>query len=377
MKRKVVFVTAIPVIFFFVLFALFQIPIVYASSTSSAVAPDAEMVRSQMPMSRTMPMGQDPMAPMMGMMMQMMGHMQQQMGQRMGDQHVMTGTVPMTGAMSVDHRGLGNRMVMMGMMMQMMGHMQNMMQSRGAMQGMGAMPGMMDRMGTMTDTMPMAAAMPMTGTMSMGDGSMHDMMAMMGMMMHMMGNMAGMGSMSGAMPMTGTMSMGGGGMHDTMAMMGTMMQMMGHMQTMMAECEMMSSTSTATPEAVATSRPETTSDLTQETQAGAITVKVKPLNLHDAAADSLDFEVVLETHSVELDFELREMAVLRVGAEEVAATGWAPSAAGGHHVSGILSFGATTADGEPLHTAASELTMVIRGLPDAEDVTFTWELMDH
>jgi manganese oxidase len=114
--------------------------------------------------------------------------------------------------------------------------------------------------------------------------------------------------------------------------------------------------------------------LTQSAEAGAVTVVVTPLNLLDAQ-DTLDFTIVLDTHSVELDMDLSEMAVLQIGETEIAATAW-DAPAGGHHVEGVLSFPALDdAEGNILAEATS-VTLVLRGLAGVSERTFTWDRED-
>ena len=50
--------------------------------------------------------------------------------------------------------------------------------------------------------------------------------------------------------------------------------------------------------------PAPTGNLTQSAEAGAVTVDITPLNLGDAKASTLDFKVVMDTHSVELGGDL-------------------------------------------------------------------------
>lgn len=69
------------------------------------------------------------------------------------------------------------------------------------------------------------------------------------------------------------------------------------------------------------------SELTRINDAGSVAVQVTPLNLKGSGA-TLDFQVVLETHAVELDYDLTEIAVLRddvgnsPGKDHAAATIW-------------------------------------------------------
>lgn len=104
---------------------------------------------------------------------------------------------------------------------------------------------------------------------------------------------------------------------------------------------------------------------------GAVTVAVTPLNLN-TPGETLDFEVALDTHSVDLGMDLAELATLSTDTGlTVASSAWdAPS--GGHHVSGTLSFPAV-AEGRNLREGTSKVTVLIRGV-DADERRFTWAL---
>ncbi|MEP7357024.1 MAG: hypothetical protein ABI847_07280 [Anaerolineales bacterium] len=111
--------------------------------------------------------------------------------------------------------------------------------------------------------------------------------------------------------------------------------------------------------------------LTREDSQGAVTVKVTPLNL-DARAATLDFAVVLDTHSVDLSMDLTQLAVLRTDTgAQVNATVWPVGS--GHHYEATLSFPAQTAEGQSLLEGASTLTLVIADV-DAPDRVFEWKL---
>lgn len=144
--------------------------------------------------------------------------------------------------------------------------------------------------------------------------------------------------------------------------------------------------STAVPAPVVTERPEEPASQpaapaaesagawlleAQTDEQGAVTVVVKPLNLAAPGA-TLDFEVILDTHSLDLSMDLAELATLTDGnGREVQATLWdAPS--GGHHVSGTLSFPVGTADGETLLAGSSQLTLIVRDVGVAERL-FIWQ----
>jgi len=110
-----------------------------------------------------------------------------------------------------------------------------------------------------------------------------------------------------------------------------------------------------------------------EDNQGQVTVSVKPLNL-DNPAETLDFEVTLDTHSIDLSMDLAALASLTTDdGRQVGATGWdAPQ--GGHHVSGVLSFPAIV-DGVTLLDQTTSLTFTLRGV-DVPERVFTWNLTD-
>lgn len=106
-------------------------------------------------------------------------------------------------------------------------------------------------------------------------------------------------------------------------------------------------------------------DLTRTNEGGAVTFLVRPLNL-DSGSDTLDFEVDMDTHSVDLGFDLAGMAVLKTDTgAEIAPSGY--QGGGGHHVKGRLSFPAGQVAG------ARALTLVIRNAAGVAERTFTWQ----
>lgn len=112
---------------------------------------------------------------------------------------------------------------------------------------------------------------------------------------------------------------------------------------------------------------------TLEDNQGQVTVVVKPLNLDNPAA-TLDFEITLDTHSIDLSLDLAALASLTTDdGRQVVATGWdAPQ--GGHHVSGVLSF-PVLVDGAALLDETTRLTLTLRDV-DVPERVFTWELTD-
>lgn len=104
---------------------------------------------------------------------------------------------------------------------------------------------------------------------------------------------------------------------------------------------------------------------------GAIIFEVTPLNL-DQTGESLEFNIVLTTHSIDLSMDLATTATLTTDTGvNVNSTLWdAPR--GGHHVEGKLIFPATQ-DGKSILEGARKLTLTITNV-DALTRIFEWEL---
>ncbi len=103
---------------------------------------------------------------------------------------------------------------------------------------------------------------------------------------------------------------------------------------------------------------------------GEVEVEVIPLNL-DHPGETIDFQVSLNTHSVDLNMNLAELAVLSVdGGRGVVGLSW-DGMLGGHHVGGTLKFPANE-NGAPLLDGASRVTLTIVNVDAAERV-FTWD----
>lgn len=104
---------------------------------------------------------------------------------------------------------------------------------------------------------------------------------------------------------------------------------------------------------------------------GAVTVIVKPLDLY-SSEDTLNFEVALETHSIDLSMDLAALAILSTDTGlSVQALLW-DAPLGGHHVSGTLSFPANVG-GKPVLEGVSKLILTIKDL-DAPERVFTWDV---
>lgn len=128
------------------------------------------------------------------------------------------------------------------------------------------------------------------------------------------------------------------------------------------------------PATVSTEPPQAdaASELTRTDQQGAVTVEVTPLNL-ESPSEQLEFDVVLDTHSVDLSMDLATLATLTTDTGiTVQALLWeAPR--GGHHVEGKLIFPATK-DGKTILDDASKLTLTITNV-DAPSRVFEWTIL--
>ena len=99
-----------------------------------------------------------------------------------------------------------------------------------------------------------------------------------------------------------------------------------------------------------------------------VTVAVTPLNLDDQSAATLDFEIALNTHSVDLGYDLMQIATLSNDAgEQVQPTKWNGPTGGGHHREGTLSF-------PQLKNRGQTLTLTLRGIAAVPERTFTWKV---
>ncbi|MBI5953663.1 MAG: hypothetical protein HY865_18570 [Chloroflexi bacterium] len=113
------------------------------------------------------------------------------------------------------------------------------------------------------------------------------------------------------------------------------------------------------------------SGMTRSDQQGAIIMDITPLNL-GVPTDTLEFDVVLTTHSIDLSMDLATSSTLTTDTGvSVESTLWdAPR--GGHHVVGKLIFPATK-DDKPILEGATKLTLTIINV-DAPTRVFEWEL---
>jgi hypothetical protein len=115
----------------------------------------------------------------------------------------------------------------------------------------------------------------------------------------------------------------------------------------------------------------TSTDMKRSDGQGMVTVDVTPMNLSNPS-NQLEFDVSLNTHSVDLSMDFAKLATLTTDTGiTVQATSW-DGQAGGHHVSGKLIFPATK-DGKSVLNGASKLTLTIINV-DAPSRVFEWQL---
>lgn len=111
--------------------------------------------------------------------------------------------------------------------------------------------------------------------------------------------------------------------------------------------------------------------VTRIDQQGAIVIEITPLNL-DSPTDTLEFDVIMDTHSIDLSMDLATLATLSTDTGVmVPATLWdAPR--GGHHLVGKLIFPAMQ-DGKLILEGATKLTLTILNV-NAPIRIFEWVL---
>ena len=97
-------------------------------------------------------------------------------------------------------------------------------------------------------------------------------------------------------------------------------------------------------------------------EAGSVTVK---LRLRQIDVDGAVFEIIFDTHDVELDQDMVQEAHLVVGETSWPTEEWSGDGLGGHHREGELRFSAAG-------PAEGVVTLSIDGLP--EPVSATWDI---
>lgn len=106
---------------------------------------------------------------------------------------------------------------------------------------------------------------------------------------------------------------------------------------------------------------------TKERSEGNVTVTVTPRTL--ALSKAPQFDVSFETHSVELDFDVSNLAVLTDQTSTSFGTAtWDGSPPGGHHRKGVLTFS------QPLSKTTQTVSLTFANVAGIKTRTFTWEV---
>ena len=103
---------------------------------------------------------------------------------------------------------------------------------------------------------------------------------------------------------------------------------------------------------------------------GAVEIVITPINLNDPG-ETLDFQVSMNTHSVDLSMDLATLATLETDTGHAVEAALWDAPRGGHHVQGTLSF-PDSLDGKLLLDGVTRLTLIIRDI-DAPERVFVWE----
>jgi hypothetical protein len=133
-------------------------------------------------------------------------------------------------------------------------------------------------------------------------------------------------------------------------------------------------TPTDDPALIPTLFPNTSAggDMSRIDEQGMVVVQVTPTNL-GTPAETLEFDVAMNTHSVNLSMDLATLATLTTDTGlSVPASKWDAPPGGGHHVSGTLSF-PSTEDGKSMLEGATKLRLTILNV-DAPSRIFEWDL---
>lgn len=108
------------------------------------------------------------------------------------------------------------------------------------------------------------------------------------------------------------------------------------------------------------------SNMTQSVAGGGVTAKVTYLN--PKSADDPTFQVVLDTHSVNLDaYDLKSSAVLRDNLGKTYVPISVENKGSGHHREATISF-------SKLSPEAKRVEMVMKDIGGVKERTFTWNL---
>lgn len=105
---------------------------------------------------------------------------------------------------------------------------------------------------------------------------------------------------------------------------------------------------------------------TKNNSGGSVDVAVTPQQLD--VGQPMAFEIVMNTHSVDLSDDMTQIIILRDDkGKEYNPTAWDGGEPGGHHRSGVIKFAALT-------SKSKSVDLVIKGLAKVSERTFHWDL---
>jgi hypothetical protein len=101
-------------------------------------------------------------------------------------------------------------------------------------------------------------------------------------------------------------------------------------------------------------------------EGGSVSVAVTPIDLKQGAP--ADFEIAMNTHSVDLSADMLKVVVVRDDAgKEYAPTKWDGPAAGGHHRSGTIEFPALAGN-------VKSVTLIVKGIAGVPERDYRWDV---
>lgn len=103
----------------------------------------------------------------------------------------------------------------------------------------------------------------------------------------------------------------------------------------------------------------------QTNSEGSITISVTPHR--SASAGVWEFEITLDTHSVELDDDVNKATVLIADNKNYYPIVWDGDPPGGHHRNGILQFA-------PISPEPESIALKIRNIGGVEERNFIWQI---
>jgi hypothetical protein len=129
--------------------------------------------------------------------------------------------------------------------------------------------------------------------------------------------------------------------------------------------------STAQPEIKPLPAAGKSEDLARWDSQGAVEVEIRPRNLLSPIGGLLEFDVFMNTHSVDLSMDLAALSTLETDLGLHVSAGWW-SGGSGHHVQGVLTFPERDPAGRMILEGARTITLRIEGV-DAPVRLFEWE----